>query len=164
MSQLGFHWPSLLVYLVNFLLLLGVLYVFAYKRILKTLDERSQRVKDSLDQAEKVRSDAVKAQDEVRRQLDASRQSNQEMMQQAREAADKFREEEIAKVRVEGEAFLDRARQQIQTERDLAVEGIRSHFADLAITAAEQIIDRSLDHDAHKELIQKVLSDQGSNN
>ena len=162
MDKLGFHLPSLLVYLVNFLLLLGILYVFAYKRILNALDERSQRVKDSLDEAEKVRNDAAKAQEDVKQQLDASRQSNQEMMQQAREAADRFREEEIAKARTESEAFLERARQQIQREQDSVVESIRAQFADLAITAAEQVIDRSLDRDAHQDLIQKVLSDQNS--
>ena len=126
------------------------------------MDERSQRVKDSLDEAEKVRNDAAKAQEEVKQQLDASRQSNQEMMQLAREAADRFREEEIAKARTESEAFLERARQQIQREQDSAVEGIRAQFADLAITAAEQVIDRSLDRNAHQDLIQKVLSDQNS--
>ena len=65
----------------------------------------------------------------------------------------------MAKARTESEAFLDRARQQIQREHDSAVEGVRAHFADLAITAAEQVIERSLDRDAHQDLIQKVLSD-----
>ena len=163
MTELGFHIPSLVVYLVNFLILLGVLYVFAYKRILGVLDQRAQKVKDSLDEAERVRTEATEAQEKVREQLNESRRSNQDMMEQARQAADRFRDEEIAKARSEGEAFLERARQQIQQERDAAVEGIRSHFADLAITAAEQVIERSLDRDAHQDLIQKVLSDPNGN-
>ena len=158
MTELGFHWPSLIVYLTNFLLLLGILYVFAYKKILAVLDQRTQKVKDSLEEAEQVRRDAATAQEEVRQQLEQSRHSNQEMIEQARQSAEKFREEEITKAKAEAEAFLDKAQKQINQQRETEIEEIRSQFADLAITAAEKVIERSLDRDAHQELIDQVIS------
>lgn len=167
MSELGINVPSLIVYLVNFSILAIALYLIGYKRILKMLDQRSQRVKESLDEAERVKQEAAKAQEDMRKQLDESRQSTQQMMEQSRVAAERFREEELAKARAEGEAFLQRARQQIQQERDAAMEELRANFADLAITAAERVVARSLDRRAHQELIDQVLRESehsGSSN
>ncbi len=157
MSELGIHLPSLIVYLVNFGILTVALYLLGYKRILRMLDQRTERIKASLDEAERVKQDAAKAQDDMRKQLDESRQGVQQMMEQSRVAAERFREEEITKARVEGEAFLQRARQQIQQERDAAIEELRTGFADLAITAAERVVERSLDRRAHQDLIDQVL-------
>jgi len=75
--------------------------------------------------------------------------------------ADKYREEERQRARHEAEAFLTRARADIQRERDNAIEEVRGQFADLAITAAERVIRRSLDKDAHKDIIDQVLEESG---
>lgn len=157
MDKLGLHIPSLIVYLVNFLLLLAVLYLFAYKRILNIMDQRSQRIKESLEAADRARREAAVAQEEMRRQMDASRRESQALLEQARQAAERYLEEERAKVQQRVEAELARARADIQRERDAAIEEVRQHFADLAITAAERVISRSLDRRAHQELIEQVL-------
>ncbi|MSQ12734.1 MAG: ATP synthase F0 subunit B [Dehalococcoidia bacterium] len=157
MDELGIHLPSLVVYLVNFGVLTVALYLVGYKRILRMLDQRTERIKASLDEAERVKQDAAKAQEDMRKQLDESRQGVHQMMEQSRVAAERFREEELAKARVEGEAFLQRARQQIRQERDAAIEELRTGFADLAITAAERVVERSLDRRAHQDLIDQVL-------
>jgi F-type H+-transporting ATPase subunit b len=159
MADLGFHWPSLVVYLVNFTVLLAVLYFFGYKRILAMLDQRSTRIGDSLAEADRVRQDASQARQELETQLDTNRREAQQMMDQARQVAEQFRAEERERARLEAESFLERARQEIQSERQGAVEEVRRQFADLAITAAEQVIERSLDRDAHRELIERVLAD-----
>ena len=161
MAALGFHWPSLVVYLVNFAVLLAALYVFGYKRILAMLDQRSSRISYSLAEADRVRQDAAQARQELETQLDTNRREAQQMMDQARQVADQFREEERERARQEAESFLERARQEIQSEREGAVEEVRRQFADLAISAAEQVIERSLDRDAHRDLIERVLADVG---
>ena len=54
MAELGFNIPSLIAYLVNFLILLGVLFLFAYKPVLRALDARSDRIRESLEAADRV--------------------------------------------------------------------------------------------------------------
>ena len=78
-------------------------------------------------------------------QINEARIEGQRLIEQAREMADRYRGEEMDKARQEAEAFISRARADIQRERDAAVQEVRSHFADLAITAAERVIERSLD-------------------
>ena len=81
------------------------------------------------------------------------------MIAQAREVADRFREEELAKAREDIAAERERAQANIQSERDAAIEELRREFSNLAITAAERVIERSLDESAHRELIDRVLEE-----
>ena len=161
MAELGFHWQSLVVYLVNFTILLGILYAVGYKPILRVLNQRTTRIRESLEQAERIQNESAQRQEEMQSQLQEARREGQVFIEQAREAAERYREEERVRAREEADAFLTRARTDIQRERDNAVEEVRERFADLAITAAERVIRRSLDRDAHRDLIEQVLEESG---
>ena len=158
---LGFHIPSIIAYGVNFLLLLGILYLVGYKPILRMLNERSERIQESLESAERVRQEAAEQGVELQKQMDSARQEGQQFMAQARETADRFRQEQQERAREEAEALLARARAEIQQERDNAIDEVRRHFGELAILAAERVIERSLDRDAHREIIERVLDESG---
>jgi len=159
MTDLGFHWPSLIVYLVNFVILLGILYAVGYKPILRMLDQRSERIRESVEAVERVRQEAATQQAELEKRLDEGRQEGQAVLAQAREMAERYREEEGEKARQAAEAFVARARNEIQQERDEAIDQVRRHFAELAILAAERVIERSLDEHAHRDIIEKVLQE-----
>jgi len=162
MDALGINLSGLLTQLVSFLLLFGLLYFVLYKPILRMLDQRAAKIKESLETAERARDDAARSEEAVEVQLNEARVEGQKMIVQAREVADRFREEELSKARSEISAERERAEASIQRERDSAIEELRSQFAGLAITAAERVINRSLDGDAHRELIEQVL-EEGSN-
>jgi F-type H+-transporting ATPase subunit b len=93
----------------------------------------------------------------MQRQLDEARTEGQAMIAQAREVADRFREEELSKARTEIAAERARAGADIQRERDAAVQELRQEFAGLAISAAERVTKKSLDESAHKDLIDDFL-------
>ena len=162
MADLGFHWPSLVVYLVNFTILLGILYAVGYKPILRMLDQRSERIRESVETVERVRQEAAQQQEEMERRLDEGRVEGQALLAQARDMAERYREEERVKARQEAETFIARARADIQRERDEAINEVRSHFAGLAIAAAERVIEHSLDESAHRDIIEKVLEESPS--
>jgi F-type H+-transporting ATPase subunit b len=136
-----------------------VLYILLYKPILRMLDQRSDRIKESLETAERVRQEAAESQDEMRTQLETARSEGQQLISQARETADRFRQEELAKARQDIGAERARAQANIQRERDAAIEELRREFAGLAIAAAERVIRRSLDESTHRELIDQVLEE-----
>ena len=159
MTDLGFNFPSLIVFVVNFLLLLAILYLFAYKPILRVMDRRADRIRESLEAADRAREEATRSQVNTQTQLNEARAQGQRLIDQAREMAERYREEERTRTQQEGEAFLARAREDIQRERDAALQEVRSHFAELAISAAEKVIERSLDRNAHGELIDRVLQE-----
>jgi len=156
-EKLGFHIPSLIVYIVNFLLLLAILYFFAYKRILGMMDRRSERIRDSLEAADRAREESARAREEMEQRMAESRRESQALLQEAREAAERHRQEEHARVREEVRDFIEKARRDIREERDRAIDEVRRHFAGLAIAAAEKVVRRSLDRNAHTDLIEEVL-------
>jgi len=158
-SALGIHLPSLVVYTVNFLILVGILYAFAYRPVLRMLDARQERIRESLERANRVAEEARQAQAEMERRLEEARQESQRMLEEARQMAERYREEERARARQEAEAYLARAREEIARERDSALEELRRHFAELALRAAERIVERSLDPSAHRDIIERVLEE-----
>ncbi len=162
MTELGINLPSLIAYLLNFLILLGILYLLAYKPILRLLDQRAERIRESLAAADQARQEATSAREAIEEQINEARREGQRLLDQAREAAERFRTEEMDRARTEAETFIERAHSDIQRERDAAIQEVRANFGDLAITAAERVIRRSLDRQAHQELITQVLEEGGS--
>ena len=159
MEALGINLAGLLTQLVSFTLLVVVLWVLLYKPVTRALDQRSQRIRESLETADRVRQEASESQAAMEQQNAEAREEGQRLIAQAREVADRFREEEISKARQEIEAERARAEANIQRERDAAIEDLRREFAGLAITAAERVIERSLDEDDHRALIESVLEE-----
>ena len=159
LETLGIHFPSLLIYLINFLLVLGILYAFAYKPILRLMDQRADRIRESLEASERAREEAASSQEVIQAEIVEARREGQRLMDQARETVERYRGEEMDRARQEAEAFVERAKADIQRERDTAIEEVRINFGDLAITAAERVIRSSLDRQAHEELITQVLEE-----
>ncbi len=159
MEGLGINISTLIAQLVSFLVLFGLLYFFAYKPILRMFDERSQRIKDSVEQAEKVKEEAAAAEEENRKKLEAAAKEGQEAITRAMRAGDEARQKAQEEAQVEAAGLIDKAREEIQRERDEVVRELREEFADLTVAAAEKVIEKSLDKEAHRELIEKVLEE-----
>ena len=128
LETLGIHFPSLLIYLINFLLVLGLLFLFAYKPILRLMDQRADRIRESLEASERAREAAASSQEAVEAQLVEARREAQRIVEQARESAERYRAEEMERARNEAENFVERARSDIQRERDVVIEEVRGQL------------------------------------
>lgn len=93
----------------------------------------------------------------MKKELEQARQEGQVLIAQAKELGARHRDEERQKAQEEARVFLERARKDIDRERDTAIEQVRQHFAELALVAAERIIERSLDKQSHVEVIEETL-------
>lgn len=163
-GALGINLPSLIAQLINFTLLLIVL-GWAFKRFLfPLLDERRKRIQEGLDAAEESKRKLAETETETAAEVEKARQEGQGLIGQAQQMSARIQEEAREAARTEAETLLERARSEIQLERDAAIADLRREFADLTITAAERVIRRSLDRKAHQELIEEVLAEapQGS--
>jgi F-type H+-transporting ATPase subunit b len=151
--------PGLLSQLIGFAILLVLLRFVAFKPFMRMMDERSRRVREGLEAAEKMKEQAAQSDVAVQKRLDEARQEGQTLIGQAQQIASRLQDEARQQARTEGEALLARARNEIQLERDEAIAHIRREFADLTITAAEKVINQSLDKKAHERLIEEVLAE-----
>jgi len=173
MEGLGVTWSTLVAQIINFVILLGLLYLVAYKPILRMFDERSRRIKESMEQTETIKEQAARADEDVKKRMEEAGKEGQEVITRAMRTGEEARQKIQQEARQEAEAILERARLEIQRERDVlerarleiqrerdeAVDELRQEFADLTIEAAGKVIEKSLDKEAHRELIDKVLEE-----
>lgn len=162
MEALGLNLPQLIAQIVGILVLLFILKKLLYGPLLKVIDERSERIKESLEAAERTKEEAAANQEQMQEDLQKAREEGQQMIAQARDVAARFRDEEMAKAREEIAAERSKAETDIQRERDAAIEDLRREFAGLAISAAEQVVERSLSETDHRDIIDKVLEESGT--
>jgi F-type H+-transporting ATPase subunit b len=159
LEKLGINVPLLITQLISFLILLAALYFLLYKKILKMLDDRAQRVKESMEQADSVKNQSARAEEEVKKQLQIASQRGQELIAQATQTSDEIRAKAQDLAKQDTEVLIEKARQAIKTERDSAVDELRQEFAELTILAASKVVGESLDKASHKKLIDKVLAE-----
>ena len=157
MEGLGISIPTLITQIVSFIILLVLLRVFAYKPIMKMMDERSKRIKDSLEQAEAVKQQSARAEEELKKQIELASREGQDRIARAIKAGEEVKQKAAEDARKEAQMLFTRARQEIRQERDEAIDGVRREFADLTVLAAGKVIEKSLDKADHRELIDKVL-------
>ena len=159
MGELGINPATLIAQIVNFIILFGLLYLVAYKPIMRMLDERSNKVKESMEQAESVREQSERAEEEVKKRLEAAGKDGQEVIARAMRTGEDARQKVQQEAKKDAEALIEKARLEIQRERDEAIDDLRKEFTDLTIEAAGKVIERSLDKKAHLEIIDKVLEE-----
>ena len=99
---------------------------------------------------------------EVAKEIDKARQEGQGLIAQAQQISARLQEESRQAARKEAEQLIERARGEIQLERDSAIAQLRQEFAGLTITAAERVIKEELDENKHRRLIEEVLAEAPS--
>ncbi|MEW6034559.1 MAG: F0F1 ATP synthase subunit B [Chloroflexota bacterium] len=161
LAKLGINPPVLIAQLVNFLILLGLLYLLAYKRIGQKLDERSSRIKESMEQAEQMKEQTARTEERIKVQLNTARQEAQKVLTQACQMGERLKEEARVEARKEAESILSRAQEETKIERDQAMSELRKEVVDIAILAAEKVIKESLDQPGHRRLVQEVIEESG---
>jgi len=159
MEGIGINLPELVAFVVNFIILFALLSIVAYKPITKMLNERQAKIKESMDQAEKIKQDSERSEEEIKAHLEKAHKEGQNVIAQATQIGEKLKEEAKLSARQEAEALIDKARGEIQRERDKSMEELRAEFANIAILAAEKVINETLDKKKHKKIIDEVLKE-----
>ena len=116
--KLGVNPPVLLAQVVNFVILLGLLYLFAYKPVMRMLDERSRRVQESMEQTEHIKEQAARAEEEAKKRIEAAGKEGQELIARATRTGEEIRQKAQQDAKQEAESLITRARVDIKRERD----------------------------------------------
>jgi F-type H+-transporting ATPase subunit b len=156
---LGIDLPILITQVINFIILLIALYLLAYKPVMKMLDERAKRVKEGVEQAELAKQQAARSEEEVKKQIESASKQAQEIINRATKAGEDVRLKALEDAKKDADGLIAKARVEIKSERDQAIQEIRQQFAELTILAAGKVIGETLDKESHRQLIDKVLKE-----
>jgi F-type H+-transporting ATPase subunit b len=162
MEGLGINLPLLVAFVVNFLILFGLLTLVLYRPVLRVLDERQAKIKESIEQAERVKEQTAHSEEEIKAHLETARKDGQALIVQATQIGERLKEEAKERARQEAETIVTKAQTEIRQERDKIVDDLRKEFVDIAILAAEKVTRETLDKDKHRKLIDEVLKESAT--
>jgi len=156
-DALGLNVKILLAQLVNFAVLLFVIYKFAYGPIMKVLSDRQEKIESGIknaDEAQKKLQEAVAKESEV---LKIAREEAQKIINKAEEIGKKNKEEIIIEAKKQTEIILANAEKKIEEEKNKMFAEVKGKIADLVVMATEKLIDEKIDANKDKGLIEKSL-------
>jgi len=159
MEGIGINLPLLVAFVINFVILFGLLSIVLYKPVLKMLDERQAKIKESLEQAEQIKEEVARSDEQIKANLKTAHKEGQALIAQAAQIGERLTEEAKEKARQEAGSLIAKAHAEIGRERDKAIDELRKEFVDIAILAAETMINETLDREKHRKLIDEVLDD-----
>lgn len=164
MGALGVDLPKLIVQIVAFLVFIYLLWRYALGPIVKMLDERQERVQESMDAAQKMQEQLQETAARNEEVLTEARRSAQKILEDARAAGDAS----IARAREEAgrqaDEYMARAEATLRAETEQARQQLRQEVGDLAVLAASRIVRRELDPEEQVRLIEETLAEATSSN
>jgi len=152
--------PGLMIWtIVCFLVTLFVLKRFAFGPIQKTIDERRERIRQSLDEADNAREEARKLLEEHRKLISGAQTDAEEILSEARRVAEANERRMREELEADRQRRLEETRKQIDAETRRALEAIRAEVVDLSMLAASKITRKCLDDADHKRLIEEAVGE-----
>jgi F-type H+-transporting ATPase subunit b len=141
-----------------FVIVLIALGKFAWPSIIGAVEAREQHIRELIAGAEKDRAEAAQHVEEQRRALEETRARVQDALGEARSTGERMREEMVSSARREHEELMARARRDIDAERQNALESVRREAVDLALAAAEKLVQRNLSSEDNRRLVLDYLA------
>ena len=144
--------------LIIFVLLLLLLSKFAFPPILGAVEARERSLQEAIEGAKADRDAAAALMAQQRADLERARTEAQQLIADGRAAGEKLRAEMLEQTRVQQQELLERARREIDAERERAILELRREAVDLAIAGASRVIEQNLDDAANRQLIDRFLA------
>lgn len=151
----NFIWP-----IINILLLFILLRIFLFKPINKMIQERSEKIQNDFDEAEKAKTEAQELAQQNKDAVAAAKKEAQRILKEAREEAAAIKAEAALNAQEEAKQIIENANKTIETERRRSLQSAQSLITDLALSAAAKVIGESVDDDKNRRLVDKFLTEE----
>jgi F-type H+-transporting ATPase subunit b len=156
--------PGLIIWtIVIFILVLLVLKKYAWKPLLNALHNREDTIKNALENAEKLNKEAKVLMEQNKKNIEDASRNAMKIINEAKDSGKKEREDIMSNANDETRKMIERAKLDIQNEKESALEQMRNEIADLVIKAAGKVINENLDNEKQRKLIDEYLSKVNKN-
>ncbi|MEY4745357.1 MAG: F0F1-type synthase subunit b, F-type H+-transporting ATPase subunit b [Candidatus Parcubacteria bacterium] len=161
LGALGIDGKLFLAQLVNFGIVLFVMWKWVYKPLLKVMDERASKIEQGLKDAEAAASARRKAEDEGSGLIAEARKGAKAIMDEAVAAAETERQESARRARAEVEKIVGQGRDQLAAEKRKMVAEAKAEVGALVALAAEKILGEKIDPAKDAKLIDRAIKEAG---
>ena len=151
--------------LIAFLIILVVMAKLVWPKVLAMMDERERRIADSLEEADRTKQKAIEARKASDEMLADARRQAADIILAARQDAETERQRIIAAAHTEAEGIIAKAQRTAEDERHALYANAAASIADLSVSVASKIVEKSLDEDGEqRRLIESYIKEAGSLN
>jgi F-type H+-transporting ATPase subunit b len=159
LGTLGINLKLFIAQLVNFGIILFVLWKWVFGPVSKGLEARTKKIEDSLSDADRIEKEKTEFQAWREEQVALTRQEAAGIVSLAKQEAEKVRQELLEQTKAEQTKIVSTTREQLASDQSRAVQEIKKEIAGLVINATQQILEEKLDATKDKALIQKALKE-----
>lgn len=160
-EALGINLTEFVFYLINFLILVGLLGKFLYRPFLNTLETRKQSIRDALDNAEMTNRRADQKMEDYNRKIARVEEEGREIIKEAKIRAESQAADIIEEAHGKADAMIHSAEKQIERERQKALDDMKQQVAVLALLAAEKIVERSIAQVGQDQIVDEIIEQAG---
>jgi F-type H+-transporting ATPase subunit b len=157
-EALGINLNLFLAQLINFGVVVWLLWTLLYKPVTKMLNERTARIEASLREADQVKQQLANAKSQYEAEVAKGRQEAAAIVAQAQDRAKSQEAEILAQARREADRIREEARTQAITERDQMLREAKNQIAELVTLTASRVLDAELKAGGHDKLIADSLA------
>jgi F-type H+-transporting ATPase subunit b len=154
--------PGLFMWtIVTFLIVLMILKWKAWGPLINALDKREEDIREALASAEKARQDAEKASSEYEDMMRKSQADAQQIVSEGKAAGERVKNDIQSAANDKANEIIEKAKAQIDVEREKAIQEIKSSVVDLSMEAAARVIEKNLESEDNRKLVNQALEGIG---
>ena len=160
-GMVSVHGGTLFWSFITFLLLLVTLKKVAWTPIIEALENRESQIKDALNAADKARHEAEKVSNDYEESIKRAQIESQKIISDAKSAGEKLRIDIEENATIKADQIIENAKKQIDTERAKVMNEIKSIAVEISIQSASKLINKNLDSDDNRKLVNETLDNIG---
>lgn len=158
LNAFGLDWKVLLAQFFNFAILVFVLWRFAYKPILKFLDDRKNKIEEGIKNAEQASQKLVEIEEREKEVLVEARKEALKIINEAKDNAEKRGADIIVKAQEAASLAMSKEREKFNQEKGDIFKEMKGSLSELVILAVEKVIEEKMNSEKDREIIKKVLN------
>lgn len=143
-GQFGVTWPLLTAQIINFCIVVFILYRFAFRPVLRTIDDRQKKISDGLNYAEEMKKKLDESEKYYSEMVSKATHEAQQIIHQAREKAKSHLEEQAQEAVNRAESMMKKANESIELERKKMMKSVRNEIKDLAVEVACKALGKTI--------------------
>lgn len=155
-ATFGLNWPHFLSQVISFCIVAFLLYLWAYKPILKLLEQRRQQIAEGLENAEKIKKELAATESARLEILNKTNEESAELIEQARAAADTVREQETQKAIAAAEQIIAKAREAAEQDHARMLTDLKKEIGRLVVQTAVSVTGKVLTPEDQKRLAEET--------
>ncbi len=143
------------------IVLFVVLRHFLFKPVSDMLNARKEGIENNINEAKAQREEAINLKNEYELKIQEAKDEARSIVEASKKRGDQLREEIVSEAKKEAEGVLVKAKNEIERERERTMEDLKSEVVTIAMLAATKVVEKNLDANTHKDMINKFIDEVG---